>query len=898
MKKVFSIMAFSLACAGVISCVAAKQSAESPSQEGARIVSAYNAVFLTPAKRIPSNCSTDAPLMGNGDLLAALGGSAEKLQFYLCKADLWELRPDGGPRALSRLDVEFPDMKGVDYLVTQNLLHATTTARFKKKGVTLTAESAVAATENLLWVKLSVTGGAVTGSARLKGAGDVSVPMAIDDNDRPVTIGRETYGNGRYYFDGEMADVTISMEPVCRPPTEKPLHREAFDGRTTFREAHVPRMDKKVSIGAWIKINRSGEANYIVSKGDWNNAYSFGLSGGCLRWAVNGEYIQTAKPLPTGQWLPVAATFDGRAMRIFVNGAQVTARDSIPANGLTVVERCYDNNVSIPTGAACALKVVDGHEGGFTVQPGKPVFLVVAATGLANTPDYRADAVKRAKNTTSDSLLVLQSMHNAWWAGFWNKSFVEIPDKVLEQRYYLSHYGMASCSRLPHFPPGLYGWTLSEGTPMWGGAYFNNYNFFAPFYGLYAANHIEQAMPCNDAVMDAIELGREWCRDEAKYERACGNSLKLKMDKGILLPVSMLPDGITGARTTWGQRTDASYACVPLASTWYATYDLAFAKRAYPFVRETAIFWEHFLVLEPTTPDGLRRSGNGRYVDRNDAVLENSGRDTNPIVALALIRQVMSLALEMSMELGVDAEHRAKWADIRDRLSDYPTCTVRDLSNGCRIAESRTEAVQNLPIFRYSEKGCAWQNDNAVGIQHIFPGNGIGLGVRPELLERARNQVRVMGRWIDLNGCNSFYPAAVRVGYEPEEILGRLRHWVDTASANGMRDDNPHGTEQFSVVPCTIQEMLMQSYDGTLRLFPNWPKDQDARFGTLRARGAFLVSAELKAGEVRGVRITSEKGRDCTIQNPWPGKKVRLVRTHSTSSGQDGKVEAAPPPGG
>ena len=39
-----------------------------------------------------------------------------------------------------------------------------------------------------------------------------------------------------------------------------------------------------------------------------------------------------------------------------------------------------------------------------------------------------------------------------------------------------------------------------------------------------------------------------------------------------------------------------------------------------------------------------------------------------------------------------------------------------------------------------------------------------------------------------------------------------------------------------------------------------------------------LVSAELKAGLVSGVRIHSEKGRDCTVENPWPGHEIRLVR--------------------
>ena len=58
-----------------------------------------------------------------------------------------------------------------------------------------------------------------------------------------------------------------------------------------------------------------------------------------------------------------------------------------------------------------------------------------------------------------------------------------------------------------------------------------------------------------------------------------------------------------------------------------------------------------------------------------------------------------------------------------------------------------------------------------------------------------------------------------------------------------------------------VNEMLLQSHEGVLRFFPCWPKDQDARFGSLRGVGAFLVSAELKNGTVAGVKIVSEKGR-------------------------------------
>jgi hypothetical protein len=109
-----------------------------------------------------------------------------------------------------------------------------------------------------------------------------------------------------------------------------------------------------------------------------------------------------------------------------------------------------------------------------------------------------------------------------------------------------------------------------------------------------------------------------------------------------------------------------------------------------------------------------------------------------------------------------------------------------------------------------------------------------------------------------------------------KEMRNMLGQW---ALPNGMIRDNPHGMEHQSIVPNAIQEMLLQSHDGVLRLFPCWSREcGNARFGTLRARGAFLVSAEIRDGTVTGVKVVSEKGRSCTMVNPWPGKKVHLVR--------------------
>jgi hypothetical protein len=81
--------------------------------------------------------------------------------------------------------------------------------------------------------------------------------------------------------------------------------------------------------------------------------------------------------------------------------------------------------------------------------------------------------------------------------------------------------------------------------------------------------------------------------------------------------------------------------------------------------------------------------------------------------------------------------------------------------------------------------------------------------------------------------------------------------------------------ENFAL-PVVVNECLLQSYSGTIRLFPNWPREKDASFRTLRAVGAFLVSASLRNGVVEWVKITSERGGLLMLELPW--SRARLQR--------------------
>jgi hypothetical protein len=214
----------------------------------------------------------------------------------------------------------------------------------------------------------------------------------------------------------------------------------------------------------------------------------------------------------------------------------------------------------------------------------------------------------------------------------------------------------------------------------------------------------------------------------------------------------------------------------------------------------------------------------------------------------------------MSKEMGVDKDRQEKWVHILKNLSKLPTFEK----------DGKT-------VFRYTEQGTEWIDGNSCGLQHIYPSGAIGLDDDPKLLEIGRNTISANGRkWDHDNGENSHYPAAVRVGYDPETILDKLRNmWTQSRRmANGF----PDTMEQCSTVPNTINEMICMSHRQVLRLFPVWPKDKDARFWNLRAEGAFLVSSALKGGVVQYVKIHSEKGRDCTLLNPWSGKSVDVYR--------------------
>jgi len=474
----------------------------------------------------------------------------------------------------------------------------------------------------------------------------------------------------------------------------------------------------------------------------------------------------------------------------------------------------------------------------FTLAAGQTYALVSSVMSYQDDSSYQQKALSAVSALAQADVDSLLTKHHAWWDAFYAKSFVEIPNKVVEKAYYASLYLLACVSRTGEAAPGLWGnWVMKNAA--WNGDYTLNYNYEAPFYAAFPTNHPELADSSDQPVIDWLPKAQA----EAVANKFTGAFYRVH--------IGPLPNG-SGDTNLWNQKFNGAFAVSTSIMHYYFTLDPAYAAKIYPTLKQISIFWQNYL-----TKDGTR------YVIENDAQHEgNTFPQTNGVMSLGFVRFLLQGTIDISTALNQDADMRAVWQDRLTNLSAFPTF----------MKDGKT-------VFRYTEVGLDWNNGNAIGAQHIYPASQIGLGSDASLLQTAQNMIAAMGRWNDGNGTVTFYPAAARVGSDPAALLMHLQTWINNNTYPNLHTHTGGGgIENFNTVPSTIDEMLLQSFQGKLRLFSDWPKGVDARFGDLRAYGAFLVSSDVRKDTVQYVRIVSERGGPVVLQNPWPVGALRVYR--------------------
>ncbi len=447
--------------------------------------------------------------------------------------------------------------------------------------------------------------------------------------------------------------------------------------------------------------------------------------------------------------------------------------------------------------------------------------------------------------------------HRQWWQGYWAKSAIRLPDPVLEKQYYLDMYKFAAAARDGAPPISLQAvWTADNGKlPPWKGDYHHDLNTQLSYWPAYAGNHLE---------LEAGFINWLWENKPAfeQYTREYYGC------SGINVP---------GVTTLTGQPMGGwiQYSFGPTVGAWLGQHfykhwefsrDTTFLKdRAYPWMKDVATF---LLGLSEKGEDGMRKLPLSSSPEVNDNSREAWFEKTTNF-DLALIRHTFLRAGEMAAILGKEAESR-RWHAV---LDEWPGFSV-DPESGLNFA----------PGFPYDASHRHFSHLMAFHpLELIDPSHG------PESRAVIDNTLRTLDT----------YGADWWTGYS-YSWLGNLeaRAFKGEGAAEALRifatafclpnsfhvngDQSGKGFSKFTYRPFTlegnfafaagIQEMLLQSHTGVVRVFPAIPAEwSEVSFTDLRAAGAFLVSATMSGGEVKEVHIWSEKGGFFSMLNPFTG---------------------------
>jgi alpha-L-fucosidase 2 len=447
--------------------------------------------------------------------------------------------------------------------------------------------------------------------------------------------------------------------------------------------------------------------------------------------------------------------------------------------------------------------------------------------------------------------------HRLWWKAFWSRASIRVPDPVLQKQWVLETYKFGAAARRGAPPISLQAvWTADNGNlPPWKGDFHHDLNTQLSYWPCYSGNRLEDGLGFLDWLWDRRPVFK-------RYTRAYFGT------GGLNVPgVSTLEGEPMGG---WIQ-----YSFSPTVGAWLAQHfdlhwrfsrDREFLRdRAYPWVRDVAI---HLDELSERRADGRRKLP----LSSSPEIYDNSRRawfaeTTN--YDLGLILWTFRTAAEMALELGL-TEESSKWSKI---AGEWPAFAV-DPKEGLMFAPGTP--------YRESHRH----------FSHLMAFHPLGL-IDGANGEADRKIILDTLATLDRIGPDAWcgYSYAWLGNLKARALDGQgaakaLRTFAEafclpnSFHANG--DQTKSGKSKFTYRPFTLegnfafaagmQEMLLQSHTGVIRVFPAVPAAwRNVSFETLRAQGAFLVSAEMKNGLVRTIRVFAEKGGRLRIMNPFEG---------------------------
>lgn len=500
-----------------------------------------------------------------------------------------------------------------------------------------------------------------------------------------------------------------------------------------------------------------------------------------------------------------------------------------------------------------------------TKKNNKETLIALTITSTADGKDPLALARQRCEMALNKGYQAMRKPHVNWWADFWKKSSVRIPDTAVQKQYNLVQYFYGAASRLNAPPMPLQGvWTADNGTlPPWKGDYHNDLNTQMTYMAYQQSGRYDEGASYLNFLWDRRDFFRDFARD-------------FYGTKGLACPGVMSYSGqpLGG----WGQ-----YSMSPTMSAWSAhlfylhwlyTADDAFLKeKAYPWSSEVG---ECMLGLLKKDSKGLLKLP----LSSSPEIFDNSPKawlEPNSNYDLMSLKMLFLSLKEMASQLGKATEAK-KWADAAAALGDFHT-----KADGTLLLDANNELTSSHRHL-----------SNIIG---IYPFNLITAESGKEDEKRIEASLKSWDKlgtrqWV---GYTFSWMSCLkaRVG-DAEGAVKNLDIFVKAfVLRNGFHvngDQTKSGYSGFTYRPFTLEgnflasqavhEMLMQSWSATpgemntglIRIFPAMPRKwADASFTDLRAEGGHLVSAWRKNNKTMSFRITAGRTGKLSIKDNFNG---------------------------
>ena len=490
----------------------------------------------------------------------------------------------------------------------------------------------------------------------------------------------------------------------------------------------------------------------------------------------------------------------------------------------------------------------------------KGLFLLTIQTDL-ETADPLDAAIQLLSGVSDDKTLI--SEHKKWWKDYNEASNITIPDKKLEALYYAEMYKLGCCTRPDGMAMTLQGiWTADGDMPPWEGDYHLDYNLQFCYLPIYATNHLDLGFSYYDTFLKMLPRFKKNCQDFFGVEGAYS---------GCAL-------GFNGARITGYVQTEFSpgnMAFLSMLYYWHYRYSLDkkfLSEKAYPMLKGAFQVYNHLLVPDEQGILHLDVCHSPEFGESSPAAWH---KDSN--YDAAWIKFLCNTLLDIDEILQLKDPDKARYQYILDHLYPLP---FKDkdpffiMPAGLQIADGT--------LFNHSHR----HHSHLFG---IFPTGQIRVNQNADtdkLIQLSMDAIR----WY---GCGEWgggsYPwfsiIAGRIGKAKmaQTMLEEYFHYITSNSMHINGDPREHGFSFFTNTPMTIEggttylfaliEMLLQSWEGIIRVFPTLPEEySNAEFNNYLAEGNVQISARRRGGVTTKVVLTPHHTGEIRLYNNFYGK--------------------------